>query len=82
MDGDMERTVQTIFEVHFEVYVETPCLLPHQRKAGWAIIQCRTGALGGHIQACPEGYVEGVWYNSCKHRSCPQCNQIQAVAMQ
>jgi hypothetical protein len=72
-----ERTVQAIFQAHFEAYAETHYLLPHQRKAGWAIIQCRTAALGGHIQACPEGHVEGVWYNSCKHRSCPQCNQIQ-----
>ncbi len=52
-------------------------LPPHQRKAAWALIHCRTAALGGHIQACPEGYVERVWYNSCKHRCCPQCNQVQ-----
>jgi hypothetical protein len=52
----MERTVQAIFEAYFEAYTETHCLLPHQRKAGWAIIECRTGALGGHIQACPEGH--------------------------
>jgi hypothetical protein len=33
--------------------------------------------LGGHVQACSEGHIERVWYNSCKHRICPQCNQIQ-----
>lgn len=38
---------------------------------------CRTATLGGHIQRCPEGHVEGIWYNSCKHRACPQCASIQ-----
>ncbi len=29
------------------------------------------------MQACPEGYIERVWYNSCRHRFCPQCAQLQ-----
>ena len=32
---------------------------------------------GGHVQACPEGHVERVWYNSCRHRMCPQCAWLQ-----
>lgn len=43
-------------------------------KAAGRISICRTFALGGHIQACPEGHVEKHWYNSCRHRSCPVCN--------
>src|SRR5207237_3008495 len=42
-----------------------------------AVMQCRTAALGGHIQACPDGHVLRVWYNSCRHRSCPQCTYLQ-----
>src|SRR5512145_1326489 len=42
-----------------------------------SIMQCRTAALGGHIQACPDGHVSRVWYNSCRHRSCPQCAYLQ-----
>jgi Putative transposase/Transposase zinc-binding domain len=34
-------------------------------------------ALGGHIQACPDGHVSRVWYNSGRHRSCPQCAYLQ-----
>ena len=34
---------------------------------------CRTAALGGHVKACRCGHLQKVWYNSCKHRSCPQC---------
>jgi hypothetical protein len=49
-------------------------LSPHANRAIERICLCRTAALGGHIQACPEGHVERRWYNSCKHRSCPECN--------
>ena len=47
------------------------------RKAAWALLVCRTAVLGGHLQACPEGHVERVWYNSCRHRLCPQCAWVQ-----
>ncbi len=49
-------------------------LPPHMWKAAKRISLCRTAALGGHVQACPEEHVERHWYNSCKHRSCPVCN--------
>jgi hypothetical protein len=73
----MEPSIQSIFRQHFEAFAETHALPGHQRRAGQAIIDCRTAALGGHVQACPLGHIERVWYNSCKHRICPQCNQIQ-----
>jgi Putative transposase/Transposase zinc-binding domain len=49
---------------------------PHQRKAFEAIRDCRTAALGGHVE-----YVEqcdtcghlAVSYNSCRNRHCPKC---------
>jgi hypothetical protein len=34
---------------------------------------CRTAALGGHIVSCPNGHQHRIAYNSCRHRSCPQC---------
>ena len=40
-------------------------------------MQRRTAALGGHIQACPDGPISRVWYNSCRHRSCPPCAYLQ-----
>ena len=49
----------------------------HVRRAARAIMQCRTAALGGHVQACPDGHVARIWYNSCRHRSCPQCAYLQ-----
>jgi hypothetical protein len=40
-------------------------------------MNCRSMALGGHVKKCPNGHVEGVWYNSCGHRSCPQCSHLR-----
>jgi hypothetical protein len=70
-------TLQSIFRQHFGAYAATrrPPLRHH--KAAAALTSCRTAALGGHVQACPEGHVERVGYNSCKHRSCPQCAYVQ-----
>ena len=35
--------------------------------------QCRTSALGGHVDACPQCGVVRVSYNSCRDRHCPKC---------
>ena len=48
-------------------------LPPHMWRAAERITACRTAALGGHVQACPEEHMKRHWYNSCKHRSCPLC---------
>lgn len=44
-----------------------------QRKAANAILNCRTAALGGHLDACAGCGTLSVSYNSCRHRACPKC---------
>jgi hypothetical protein len=70
-------TLQTICQDAFPAYEALHPLPAHVRKAARAIMQCRTAALGGHVQACPDGHVSRIWYNSCRHRSCPQCAYLQ-----
>jgi hypothetical protein len=70
-------TLQTIFQDAFPAYAQTHPLPAYVRKAARAIMQCRTAALGGHVQECPDGHVSRIWYNSCRHRSCPQCAALQ-----
>jgi hypothetical protein len=70
-------TLQDIFCTSYPEYARTHPLPPHVRKAARALMQCRTAALGGHVQACPEGHMSRIWYNSCRHRSCPQCAYLQ-----
>jgi hypothetical protein len=42
-----------------------------------AIAQCRTAALGGHVDECPRCGHTAISYNSCRNRHCPKC-QAQA----
>lgn len=69
-------TLQQILQRHFQALCSTRQLSAPQLRAGHALAACRTAALGGHIQRCPNGHLERVWYNSCRHRSCPQCNAL------
>jgi hypothetical protein len=70
-------TLQTIFQDAFPAYEQMHPLPTYVRRAARAIMQCRTAALGGHVQACPDGHMSRVWYNSCRHRACPQCAYLQ-----
>ena len=70
-------TLQDIFCTSYPEYERTHALPAHVRRAALAIMQCRTAALGGHVQACPDGHMSRIWYNSCRHRSCPQCAYLQ-----
>jgi hypothetical protein len=50
----------------------------HQLKVMAAIEQCRTAALGGHVDACDDcGFVR-IAYNSCRNRHCPKCQGAAA----
>ncbi|WP_239559209.1 IS91 family transposase [Sporohalobacter salinus] len=69
--------IQDIFTEHYPEYEQNNLIAEHARKAAWSIINCRTSALGGHVQKCPDEHYHRIWYNSCKHRSCPQCSGIQ-----
>ena len=71
-------SLQDIFRQHYPAYERAHRVPSHQRKAARAIMQCRTAALGGHVQSCPDGHFSRIWYNSCRHRACPQCAFIQS----
>jgi hypothetical protein len=70
----VEITIQELLRDGLEAYRKRRRLLPYQHRALKALRRCRTAALGGHAEVCPEGHVAGVWYNSCRHRACPQCS--------
>jgi hypothetical protein len=70
-------TIQHIFQAGYAAFAEGHRLPDHVRRAAWAILACRTVVLGGHVQRCPEGHFERIWYNSCRHRLCPQCTWLQ-----
>ena len=43
-----------------------------------AIEQCRTAALGGHVEACADCEHTRIAYNSCRNRHCPKCQGAAA----
>lgn len=72
----MDQTLQSIFQLGFQDYAERHYLPLYYHKAASHIMSCRTAVLGGHSLYCEDGHLNGVWYNSCKHRACPQCSGI------
>ena len=42
-------------------------------RAATRITHCRTAELGAHVERCQCGHITNIKYNSCRHRSCPQC---------
>ena len=47
-----------------------------QRRVMSAIEQCRTAALGGHVEECDACGQQRMAYNSCRNRHCPKCQSL------
>jgi hypothetical protein len=55
-------------------FIDRHQLRLQQLKVIRAITRCRTAALGGHIDTCPQcGSDQTISYNSCRNRHCPKC---------
>lgn len=65
--------VQDIFRKYAGEYGERHHLSYAQTKAVRAIVNCRTSALGAHIDRCDQCGFEQISYNSCRNRHCPKC---------
>ncbi|MDQ3560930.1 MAG: IS91 family transposase [Pseudomonadota bacterium] len=51
-----------------------------QLKVMSAIQNCRTAALGGHVEGCDACGHRRIAYNSCRNRHCPKCQAAAARA--
>jgi len=47
-----------------------------QDRAIHAIVNCRTAALGGHVEECGQCAYTRISYNSCRNRHCPKCQSL------
>ena len=68
-----------IFRMHGEAYRKKNTLSLEQHKVFNAIINCRTEALGGHIEQCNHCLAITCAYNSCRNRHCPKCESFKAA---
>ena len=77
----MPRAALTVAEV-FRRYGDTfraevgAALSTAHSRVMTAIEQCRTAALGGHVEQCDHCGHRRVWYNSCRNRHCPTCQSL------
>jgi len=61
------------FGPRYRQHHKLPC---RHLKAMSAIEQCRTAALGGHIDECDQCGHRRISYNSCRDRHCPKCQNL------
>lgn len=65
--------MRSVLRAGYPRLAKTKGLARHHHRAAWATLACRTAALGGRVERCPDGHHEAVRFNSCRHRSCPRC---------
>ncbi len=66
-----------IVRQHGERYVATHgATSVQQQKVLRALGQCRTAALGGHLEACDRCGHQRAVYHSCRNRHCPKCQAL------
>ncbi len=81
----MDRSAIDVAEI-FRRYGEAyrlqagPALTSRQRRVMSSIEQCRTAALGGHVEQCDQCGHRRVWFNSCRDRHCPRCQSLARAA--
>jgi hypothetical protein len=68
--------VADIFRAYGPAYRQSHTLTSEQREVMWAIENCRTAALGGHLDVCTYCGCERSSYNSCRNRHCPKCQAL------
>jgi hypothetical protein len=70
--------VADVFRRYGEAYRQRhgASLSTAQRRAMTAIEQCRTAALGGHVEQCDTCGHQRISYNSCRDRNCPKCQGL------
>lgn len=76
-DGRAPIEVAEIFRRFGPAYLRTHVLSPEQARVLRHLIDCRTPALGGHVDLCSHCGKTWKTYNSCRDRHCPTCQGAQ-----
>ena len=69
--------VAQLLQDHWEWIFRNPHLSAHQKRTLAALRDCRTSALGGHVDVCTSCGTIRISYNSCRNRHCPKCQNTQ-----
>lgn len=68
--------VADVFRRFFARFLTNHHLSVEQQKVARHIQQCRTAALGGHVEGCDSCSHTRISYNSCRDRHCPKCQSM------
>ncbi|MCK4414666.1 MAG: transposase zinc-binding domain-containing protein, partial [Candidatus Eisenbacteria sp.] len=68
--------VADIVRLHGDPYRRARPPTPAQEAVLRHIADCRTAALGGHVDACSDCGHQRISYNSCRDRHCPKCQSL------
>ena len=71
--------VADIFALFANQYKREHKLPLQHSKAMFAIENCRTSVLGGHIDDCDSCSHKRISYNSCRNRHCPKCQGLNRI---
>ncbi len=69
--------IADVLRTHGSGYRQHHTLSSQQAKVMGRLTQCRTAALGGHVEHCTDCDYQRVSYNSCRDRHCPKCQAAQ-----
>jgi len=72
--------VGDILRAHGAAYRARHPLTPQQARVMRRLAQCRTAALGGHVDSCAACGFTRLSYNSCRDRHCPKCQASKRAA--
>ncbi len=74
---DNPLTVADVFRAGFQEYADKRGMVPIlHRKIASAIMDCRTGKLGGMVYKCEDCDHPLVLFHSCRNRHCPKCQAM------
>lgn len=65
-----------VFRMFGDTYRQQYHVSHEQRLVMRDIVQCRTAALGGHVDECDSCGGLRISYNSCRNRHCPKCGAL------
>ena len=68
--------VADVLRLHGDAFLAAHPQPPHVCSVLNLIKICRTAALGGHLDRCPQCGFERPSYNSCRNRHCPKCQTV------
>lgn len=69
--------LQYVFSRFADAFLDSHSVHVEGIKAIQAILNCRTAALGGHLDQCDSCGDQKVSYNSCRNRNCPKCGNLK-----